>query len=370
MTTPSATETRHVNLSERLAGRSSCAAGFNLEIPASADGKPPEWLHIFPNPDADGIARARDGRKFRFPPGGLREVVDATNAEISELGPGPVDLNHQLYGWSSREEDGEAVGWMSRVELRGDGVWAKWDPLPKGAEKATSGAWRYTSSVLAVDVKWIRDEDGWPVDLVMTAKTIEGFALTNTPAMRVKSFLARDGRDQENPMMDATIKVVLERLGLGDDAKPEAVRQAFEKLAKPGDPALADFVPRSEHDRVKESLAKAEAQLAEERETKAAEKRDEALKRAIDEGKILPSNRAYFERQLKRDGGLEDFEEFLASAPKIAAAERASATPRTKVDPAKVPAGVDPRAVELADEGKQPHEIAETLRRERSTKKE
>lgn len=349
---------------ERLSGREALA--FDVEGSVGGSSDIPEWLHIFPNPDPDGIARARDGRKFHFPSGGLAAVVEKTNRELEELGPGPVDLDHRLYSWFGG--GGDASGWMTRVELRADGVWAKWEPLDEAAAKVREKTYRYTSSVLAVDREPIRDPEGWLIDFKYTATAIEGFGLTNIPAMRVKSFLSRSGgeSDEKTAMHEETIKTVLSKLGLDEKADPAAIRAAFEKLADKGEPALSEFVPRADFDKLKAKLAAAEKAIADRDEAEAKAKREALLAKALDDGKILPSSKSYYERQLSKPGGIEDFEKFLADAPQLAAAKKAPPTEAASSDDDTPPPGISHEAWKLSREEKDPQKLAAKIRAARA----
>ncbi|RTL04376.1 MAG: hypothetical protein EKK62_16405 [Acidimicrobiia bacterium] len=349
MDTPIRKDGHHV--AERLSGRSACAFSFEAPVQATEEGEIPEWLHIFPMPGPDGTAVARDGRVFHFPKG-LQAVVDATNAEIEALGPGPVDLDHKLYSWWGG--GGEAVAWMHRVELRADGIWAKWEPLAEARDKVLARTYRYTSSVLAGDGRYIRDEDGWPIGFEMDVSAIEGFGLTNIPAMRVKSFLAREGAS----MNEETIRTVLSELGLADAADATQIRDAFRaKLAAGTDVADLRAKLTAAEERVRELEAEKAAAAAAARKAEG----DALLQRALEEGKIIPSTRAYFEAQLAREGGVEEFRKFLAAQPPHEAAKPA---PRSTANakPVAVPHGVDPEAYALIAAGHDPHEAAAILR--------
>lgn len=349
----------------RLAGRQPCAGDFGFSFDLADAAPVPEWLHIFPLPDEDGKARSRDGRTFIFPQG-LAAVVDRTNAELADLGPGPVDLDHRLYDWWGG--GGPAAGWMTKVELRDDGIWAQWDPLPEAETKIREKSYRYTSSVMAGRGKWIRDEDGWPIGMEFEVDSIEGFGLTNIPAMRVKSFLSRASAGQETTMKDETIRAVLSKLGLDDTASPDDVRGAFERLAAKPEadaPALADFVPRADFDALKTKLAALEDEKRQVAEAARKAEADALIREALDSGKILPSTRGYYEAQLAREGGLEDFRNFLQAAPSIAAAQKAERRTEVKA-PTVAPAGVDPDAYALAAEIDDPHEIARQLQAKRA----
>jgi phage I-like protein len=363
---------------------------FEVEADVGGGDGVPEWLNIFPPLDGEGLCRARDGRVVAFPEG-FGPVLRRTQEALEKYGPGAVDLDHELYGWPG---GGEASGWMTAIEERaGEGIFARFEPLPRGAAAVESKTYRYTSAVLDADRVVQYDEDGWPRGVLLVAKEFFGFGLTNIPAMRVRSMFSQ-GAGEDDTMKTATITALLSMLDLGEDATPEQIKTAAQaRFAAAASPDPVEFVPRSELRSAREELARykpaynaaleafevegvgpdrdAEAvdkDLAE----RLAEHRTAKLYSAIDEavadGKLPPAavegQRAAYAAM---PNGLEVFERAMEHMPQVLdRSPRAAGDPPPK-DPATLsdsrpPAGVDPRIWKLSREIRDPQELAEKIR--------
>lgn len=288
---------------------------------------PPEWVNIVPLAEnTEGRLYARDGREFILDDPAT--FVAASNAAIAKCGPHPVDKNHEMQKWRG---DGAALAWANEYELRPDGVYAKVKWLTAGAGLVTSEQYRYTSSNVRCEVTNVkRDEWGFIEDYDLRFKSLEGFTLTNVPALEVRAMFSQN---KDNNDMD--IKAMLALVGLPETASREEFATALRtRLASgSGDPPIDKFVPRSEHNTIKEGLADATAKLkllgAEEVSLEELKKRVEAealaereglLQQALSAGQILPANRDYYARTMLQAGGVEAFREFLKTAPKMGAA--------------------------------------------------
>lgn len=280
----------------------------------------PEWVHIMPRPGADGRIYSRDGRVMFVPD--LQALVDVSNQELAALaapgqavGPVPVDADHTLYDWW--EPGGPAIGWATGFELRADGVYARAEWLADGRELVESKRYRYTSGVFAWEpVNIITDEWGYVEDYEIKPTLIEGFGVTNIPALKVRAMFHM----QETAKMSTAKKNILALFGLADDATLEQLETAArQRLAETNArPSLDEFVPRAEFDRVAGELAALKQTAAE--QTAAAEKleRDNLLEQALRDGKITPATREFYELTMKAPGGVDAFKKFVAAAPAVA----------------------------------------------------
>lgn len=216
-----------------------------FEMGEVASGEPPEWIHIFPMPDADNRVHACDGRVI-YCPDGIAAIVAASNDELAKR-PGPVDLDHEMHRWP---RGGPASGWLNAVELRDDGVWGRWEALPRAAAVIADRSYRYTSSVLDVDYHPVRDEEGYIVAFELIAKRFKGFGLTNIPATETAPIFSQT----KSTPMDPTLRILLSNLGLAEGASPEEALRALQgrDSAKP-DPVL--FADRSELNEARSQLA-------------------------------------------------------------------------------------------------------------------
>lgn len=196
----SAEPSRHVffvqgegKLDMHLPDAAALAAGANL--------KPvPEWVHIMPLP-VDGRIASRDYRELVIEDAAA--LVKRSNAALKrQQGGGLVDIDHRTYGGWFTTGGGPACGWSEEFELRDDGIYCRVDWLPEGYEAVASGQYRYTSSVVTGPQEWVEDEMGYLIRLDIFPDLIEGFGLTNIPALETLAMFTRQGDsmsiEQEN----------------------------------------------------------------------------------------------------------------------------------------------------------------------------
>lgn len=292
-----------------------CAA-VPLDLGAGTDA--PLWVNIIPlanNPD--GRMTARDGREFILDdPAGF---VAASNAEIAKCGPQPVDKDHEMHSWL--RGGGPALGWAEQYELRADGVYAKTDWLPDGAELITSKKYRYTSSNIRCEtVNEVRDRWGFLDSYDLRMKSLAGFTITNIPALEVSAMFSTHNR---NNAMD--ISAMLALVGLPATASREDFGTALSALkaraeTAAADPSLDKFVPRADHDAVKAHLAELEAQLAKQTKDAAAAEIEQLLSEALKSGQVLPATADYHRKAMAQLGGVDNFREFVKTAPSLGGA--------------------------------------------------
>lgn len=299
-------------------------AGGHLELLSAvaidAQAGAPEWVNIIPIGDKEGRIVARDGREFVLDdPEGF---VAASNDAIKKTGPQPVDKDHELQSWPG---GGPALGWAEEYELRDDGVYARTDWLSEGAGLITSKKYRYTSSVIRCELINVeRDEWGWLTSYDLRMKKLEGFTLTNQPALEVSAIFSANARNN----MDMTALLALYGL------PPTASKEEFYAKAKEvvernsaAAPSLENFVPRAEYDRLKAELAAKDKDAAEKAAAAEEAEREQLLQGAMKDGKVAPASAEFFRSSMRAPGGVELFRKFLASAPTIAGPSGLPAAP-------------------------------------------
>lgn len=209
-------------------------------LAAGANRKPvPEWVHIMPLP-VDGRIASRDYRELVIEDAAA--LVKRSNAAIKrQQGGGLVDIDHRTYGGWFTTGGGPACGWSEEFELRDDGIYCRVDWLPEGYEAVASGQYRYTSSVVSGAQEWVEDEMGYLIRLDIFPDLIEGFGLTNIPALETLAMFTRQGDnmsiEQENTRR-ALSKLGLEpatveRLAALPPSKLKALLTAEPKPAAP-----------------------------------------------------------------------------------------------------------------------------------------
>jgi phage I-like protein len=196
------------------------------EAAAANLAKVPDWVNVLPAPDAEGKIFSRDGRVLNID--NLEKLAARSNKALKkQKGGGPVDKDHELYGGWFTTGGGPAVGWAEEFEARPSGLFAKVDWLPEAKDLISARKYRYTSAVVFGEHEWDRDGEGYPSTLQIYPDLVEGFAITNIPALQVTSMFSAHG----DPLRDETIRVLLQKLGIPADALAADIRAAHKRLA-------------------------------------------------------------------------------------------------------------------------------------------
>jgi phage I-like protein len=359
------------------------------EAPVIVDGTgepPPEWVHILPKPDKDGLIYSRDYRIVDVDD--LEKLAARSNAAIREQKGGqPIDADHELYDWGG----GPAKAWAEEFEARPDGLWARVDWLKAGADLVTSKQYRYTSSVIDGPAKWQLDEDGWPETLTITAEAIVGFGVTNIPALKTHSMFTA----QHDLKQLETLRVMARKIGLDDNATPEQIKTAFHRftaVAPPADPLAESEQPAGDDQPASESGAQASDKPEPEIESEATPDAEsvEALRRKLAEsdaalaaandritkleqeqardfiaqlcrdGKMTPAQKKAALALAEKPGGLDGLRALYSNAPRVVDGNRPQSD-ATELAAETPPANVDPLAWRLHRAGKPFHEIVAAL---------
>lgn len=359
----------------------------------SDDAKAPEWVHVLPAPDDEGRIYSRDYRVVEVD--SLEALAKRSNAALKrQRGGGPVDKDHELYGWFG---GGAAIAWAEEFEARDDGIWARTHWRPEGAALVASQAYRYTSSVMRGETKWEYDEDGWPVRLTIMADVIEGYAVTNIPALETTAmFSAAGGYDA---MQRATMMAIAHKLGISENATPEQARAAFLRFTQDGaaeTPAATpepteDEKPEGEAPAVDERNSEAPATAADEAgESSEDDDQDvgetiESLRKKLAEandtianlhreaaeafvsqlcrdGKLTPAQKKAALALAAKPGGIDDLRALYSHAPRVAASSRPEQS-EIEQSTGRAPPNVDPLAYELARKGASITDITQALQR-------
>lgn len=273
--------------------------GPAVEICAAADGRPAEWVQLFP---AGPAIAARDGRGW---------TLDAATVAAAFDAPVAVDIEHATQVKGAQGEAAPAVGWIEAVEARAGALWGRVAWLSEGAELVGRRAYRFLSPAFTHDAS-------------RRIGRLVSAGLTNTPALRMAA-LAR-----EDHSMDLTR--LRQALGLAEDAGPEEMEaRAAELAARPATERvdMARFAPRADLEQALARAAVAEGRLAEQARERLDAEIAEAVDGAVKAGKIAPVSRDFYVDACRADGGLEKFRAMVAKAPALV----------TPADPAPKPSG-------------------------------
>ncbi|TRD18387.1 phage protease [Palleronia caenipelagi] len=270
-------------------------------------GGVPDWINVIPaGPGIRGI----DGRAWTL--SDANAVIETFRRRGNKL---PVDIEHSTQLKGGVGDPAPAMGFITDLESRETGLWAKVDWNAAGTELLRSGAYAHCSPVFAYDA-------------ARQIRRLVSVGLTNNPNLDLVALnRAFPSQPEETPAMD---KAVLEALGLNSDASAADAVVAITKLKEAEQVALnraavpdpEKFVPRADHLLALNRVAAFEAA----EKTRADEAITAAVDAAIKAGKVAPASRDYHLAACRTEGGLETFTAMVAGLPEIVT----PATPRAK----------------------------------------
>ncbi len=226
--------------------------------PAAAAAKSgPEWIKVTPR----GKFTARDGRQFDVDPELLASRFASDAIDL------PIDIDHATVKKAMFGDVAPAVGWISKLEARPDGLYGKAEWLDEGLRVLSARSHRYISPTLKTD------DYG-------RAFWLHSVALVAAPAASMPAVASADPTMQtEKPML----KAIAAALGLTEDAAEASCLSAITSLKARIDPAVHQ-----------EALSKIQTLTTElETRTKAEHqaKVDALLDEALKAKKIVPAQR-------------------------------------------------------------------------------
>lgn len=185
-----------------------------LELPSVAEGDVPEWIHLVPKGE---FRAAHDGRG----PWRYRDADQLITASFAARRKIHIDLNHSTETAAKAGLDAPAVGYVTEMEEREDGIWGKVDWTNRGTALLSDRAYWGVSPVIQYD-------EGGNVSAIARA------ALTNDPALAELEALSTE------ETQEMFLKTVAKMLGLGEDASEEDVTAVLKKkLDGKGEESLA-----------------------------------------------------------------------------------------------------------------------------------
>ena len=216
----------------------------------------------------------------------------------------PFDVEHATHIKAPKGEEAPASGWITQVENRAGEIWGfvKWNA--EGRELIEEEKYAFYSPAFA------HDPDTGVI------YSLESAGLTNSPNLNVPAL----NRQEDDPMK--LPKLLTDLLGLAEDASAEqavvainAIKQAETiALNRSNTPDLNKFIPIETHQVALNRATTAETAL----KTIADKEIDALVQTAIDAGKVAPANKDMFVGMCRTEGGIEQFKNFVGSAPAIA----------------------------------------------------
>jgi phage I-like protein len=273
--------------------RNQAACGRTLAL--SDKGAAPTEVLLIPA----GQINARDGRSWvNNNPGAILAAFDADGMDL------PIDYEHAIEVAERTGQPIPAAGWIKGLTERDGAVWASVNWTDRAEEMIEAREYRFVSPVF-----WF-DEEGSIFEL-------SSVALTNDPAIRQPALASRtpnpDTSKPEEPAMDkAARKTLCTKLGLAEEASDTSIQEAVDKaLASSKTPPLEQFVPRADHDKLKEERDQALASLKKHEDDEV----EALVDAAVAAKKIAPASKAYHLAACKNEGGVDAFKAMVGELP-------------------------------------------------------
>lgn len=224
---------------------------------AAAKQTGPEWIKIAPR----GKFTTRDGRVFDVDPELLAARFEADGVDL------PIDVDHATVKKAMFGEAAPAVGWVSKLEARADGLYGKVEWLAAGLEILSARTHRYISPTLK------HDENG-------KAYWLHSAALVAAPAASMAAVASADLSTLKEPTM---LKAIAAALGLSEDASEASCLSAVTSLKTRIDPAI--------HQEALTKVQTLSAELEARNKADHQAKVDALLEGALTAKKIVPAQR-------------------------------------------------------------------------------
>lgn len=262
-----------------------------LADPAAAASKTgPEWIKVTPR----GKFTARDGRVFDVDPELLATRFAEDNVDL------PVDVDHATVKKAMFGESAPAVGWISKLEARADGLYGKVEWLDEGLKVLAARTHRYVSPTLK------HDDNG-------KAYWLHSAALVAAPAASMPAVASADlsktpSASQEPKML----KAIAFALGLTEDASEQSCLSALTSLKARIDPAI--------HAEALKQVTTLSAELETIRKGEHQAKVDALIEGALKEKKIVPAQRDHYAALCATPEGLAQVTALLGTVTSVLAA--------------------------------------------------
>ncbi|QDH13818.1 hypothetical protein E3E12_06050 [Formicincola oecophyllae] len=178
---------------------------------SDAPGHAPLWVHVLPAGTFPALGGTRTYRS-----GDLTSV--ARQSMASARGKLVVDENHSTDLAAPQGKPAPAMGWITELDVRGDGLWGRVEWTAAGTARMTDHAYRALSPVL------VTSGDG-------TVLRILRVALTNNPDLELETLhhaaTSPKNHEKEKAVLSYPFTELRARLGLSDGADRAAVDEAL-----------------------------------------------------------------------------------------------------------------------------------------------
>lgn len=276
-----------------------------LALTASGENGVPDWIQLLP--------------KGWIKPNGLDVLVDDQSIKTilasfkSRENDIVLDYEHQTLTGG----EAPAAGWITDMEARQDGLWAKVDWTNRGRSYVEAREYRYISPVLLVNPKDCR------------GMRLQSAALTNNPAIDgMQPVAAKEETEETGGMNMDFLAKLAEILGLSPEASEDEVLAAIQGMVRHEEEVPQELADVLELDEGEATVAAAKqkiyamkagrvpaGELAQVNRQLAEMRAERTIEVAMSEGKITPGQKQWAMRMAAKDP--KGFDEFLRSAPKV-----------------------------------------------------
>ncbi|SHO20112.1 I protein [Moritella viscosa] len=252
----------------------------------------PDWILLVPA----GAFQGQDGRQWN-------NVAPERVVQDSNLANIPWDIEHATHIKGPKGEEAPAYGWVENLEVRDGAVWGKVNFNTEGALIVSERKYRYYSPSFYFDAQGVVSE-------------VVSVGFTNQPNLKLPAL----NRKEEELPMPLPLAIVT-ALGLTPQANEEQVVTSIETLKndkqlalnRAETPPLDKFVPTATHELALNRATTAEQKLKDIHDAEITALVDGA----ITDGKVAPANKDMYLATCRAEGGVEQFKNFIASAPKL-----------------------------------------------------
>lgn len=267
----------------------------------------PERLELIP---PGPMIRGRDGREWNMsdPQG----VIEATRARGVHI---PIDINHAIDLRAPEGKTSPAVAWIDPQNLTVSDSGAIVAPVAwnaTGQATVANREYRYLSPVFLFNPE------------SRGIHSLVSVALVNRPNLELPALNSqqRQKETQMDPKLlaalnlsqGATVDEVVAAINALKTARSDAESQLAQAKNTP-DPTA--WVPMSQYNAVLTRATNAETTINQQAQATQQAAINAAVDKAIKEGKLTPSAKDYYVAACQQDGGLDRFNAFIATAPKV-----------------------------------------------------
>jgi phage I-like protein len=169
------------------------------------------WVMVFPAGRSEGY----DGRG----PYLLDDMLGVIAASLRERVDLPIDREHAIDVLPEGTER-PVAGWIKELAARADGIYARVEWTARAKQQIDAKEYRYLSPC------FLTDRDTGRVTRILRA------SLVSVPNLEVKAVAAAKTQpsDEENILMDETLKAIAAMLGMDETAEPAAILEAVKAL--------------------------------------------------------------------------------------------------------------------------------------------